>query len=167
MSENAAIDEGLNIGSSKQAINDNKAKTDYKSAYLKLQNDLEKAESEMVREEIEKEMETILPNLKGKTFADPNDKKAQVNIKKRIDKAYEKLLNANMKSLAKQFQQNIKNDDSYEIITIINFLQTEMLLQQEWHLYLPLISPDLILQRFHSMVSIWLHSSAIHQDKNQ
>lgn len=113
MPKSAAINEGFNIGSSKQAINDKKAKTDYKSAYLKLQNDLSKAESEMEREEIEKEMETILPNLKGKTFADPNDRKAQVNIKKRLDTAYKTICKADMKEIAKHLQDNIKTDDAY------------------------------------------------------
>jgi len=117
-SEGVAIDEGLNVGRSIQPINDDKAKTDYKSKYLELQNDLEKAESEMEQQEIEKEMETIMPNLKGKTFADPNDKKAQINIKKRIGNAYKAIRKANMKNLEKHLQSHIKTDDAYGLMYI-------------------------------------------------
>jgi hypothetical protein len=51
--------------------------------------------------------------MKERIFVDPNDKKAQVNIKKRLDKAYEAISKANMKDMAKYLQNHIKTDDAY------------------------------------------------------
>lgn len=113
MDKNTAIDEGLNIGGSRQVVNDEKAKQIYAKKYRELQNSLNSAESNLERLEIEKDMEDLLPYLKEKTFAKPDDKKAQANIKKRLDVAYGVILKADMASLEKHFRHNIKKDDAY------------------------------------------------------
>jgi len=120
MPKNAAIDEGLNVGRSLQPISDYKAKIEYRNIYLKLQNDLKQAESEMEQQEIEKEMETIIHHLKGKNFADTENKNAQANIKKRINTAFEAMRKANMKDMARHLQRYIKPDDAYGLHYIGN-----------------------------------------------
>jgi len=113
ISEGAAIDQGLNIGSSKQEVSDHKAKEEYLKEYHKLQNDLENAESNMERQEIEKEMDHIMNGLKGKHFADPDEKKAQVNVKKRLDTAYASIRDAKMNELEKHLRDSIKTDGAF------------------------------------------------------
>jgi hypothetical protein len=87
---------------------------------LKLQNDLKQAESEMEQQEIEKELETIIHHLKGKNFADTENKNAQANIKKRINTAFEAMRKANMKDMARHLQRYIKPDDAYGLHYIGN-----------------------------------------------
>lgn len=113
MTEGAAIDEGLNIGRSKQAISDYKAKQNYGKQWQQLQNDLDNAESDMERKEIKKEMDDILPFLKERTFADPDIKKVQSNLKKRLDTAYKAIDKAGMKKMAKHLRTHIKPDGAY------------------------------------------------------
>ncbi|MEN6332037.1 MAG: hypothetical protein ABFD57_08620 [Smithella sp.] len=113
MSENAAIDEGFNIGSITQAVSDSTTKLAYATLYQELQNDFKNAESVMEQQEIEQEMATILPCLKEKTFVDPNDKKAQVNVGKRLKTAYAAIHKANMDELEKHLRTYIKPDDAY------------------------------------------------------
>jgi hypothetical protein len=123
LSAGAAIAEGLNIGGSKQAISDPKVRKEYIKKYMKLENDLLKIndlsdndrtpEDEMVKKEIEKEMATIKPFLNVNTFADPNDKKAQVNIGKRLDTAYKAIRRTEMKEMEKHLRGHIKPDDAY------------------------------------------------------
>lgn len=67
----------------------------------------------MERQEIKKEMDAIMPYLKKRNFADPNDKKAQGTVKKRLDKAYEAIRKRGMKEMAKHLQNNIKPDGAY------------------------------------------------------
>jgi regulatory protein YycI of two-component signal transduction system YycFG len=67
------------------------------------------------QEEIQKKMKDLMPylNLKKRNFADPNDKKAQVNIRKRLDTAYEAIRKENMNDLAEYLQSSIVTDDAY------------------------------------------------------
>lgn len=113
MSEGAAIGEGLNTDHEKQEKNDPEAQKNYMKQYEKLQNDLNAAESEMERHEIETEMEMIMACLKEKVFVDPNHKKAQANINKRLNKAYEEINRAGMNEMAKYLQEHIKADGAY------------------------------------------------------
>jgi len=48
-----------------------------------------------------------------KRYAGSGDKKAQSNAKKRLNKAYEAIRNADMKKLAKHLQDNIRSDGAY------------------------------------------------------
>jgi hypothetical protein len=113
ISEDAAIDQGLNIEINKQEINDPKAKKNYLKRYNELQSDLENAESDLEKEEIEKELNEIIQCINEKNFVDPNVKKAQVNITKRLNAAYGSIRDAGMKELAKHLQDNIKTDGAY------------------------------------------------------
>jgi hypothetical protein len=123
MSEDVAIGEGLNIGSSKQAINSPKARDEYFRKYGKLADDLLKIndlpdsertpEHVMEAKEIEKEMAEIMPNLKERNFADPNNKKAQSNISRRLDDAYDAILKCGMDNLANYLKTHIKSDGEY------------------------------------------------------
>lgn len=114
ITEGAAIGEGLNIGShNKQSISDPKAKDEYARRYQRLQNGLEKAESELERQEIEEEMEKILSSLKAGVFSNEHMKKFQSNIKKRLDVAYDELRKCGLKKLSQHLQENINPDKSY------------------------------------------------------
>jgi len=121
MSQDMAIAECLHIETSKQHISTPEAKSQYMNRYMQLENDLLEItdiaeysltpEQKMEKEEIEKEMADIKNLLlRDRTFADPNDKKAQANIKKRLDKAYKAIQEAGLKKLAKHLQNNIKPD---------------------------------------------------------
>lgn len=117
MSEGAAIDEGLNIGSRKQAASDYKAKQNYLEQYQRLANDLENVENnpegEIVRKEIEKEMEAIIPFLKERTFIDKDTARFQSNVQRRLDNAYATIHKAGMKEMEKYLQDHIKTDRAY------------------------------------------------------
>jgi hypothetical protein len=129
MSAGAAMDQGLNISISRstQILSDKKARDDYAAKYRNLQNDLENAESELERQEIEKEMAKIMPFLKQGTFADPNEKKVQINIKKRLETAYQAIHKTGMKKLAKHLRDHIKPDKAYGQIYIGSFAWAIML----------------------------------------
>jgi hypothetical protein len=112
MSEGAAIDEGLQVGSSKQSISSGKERKIYLEKYRELKDKLRDASMEE-QEEIKEQMAKIMPYLKKRNFADPNDKKAQVNMKKRLNTAYKAIRESGMKEMAKHLQDNIKTDDAY------------------------------------------------------
>jgi hypothetical protein len=123
MSEGAAIDEGLNIGSSKQAVSSPETKAEFFRKFYKLENDLLRIndlpdnirtpEDEMEKKEIEKEIAAIKPYLKERTFTDPDTKKAQSNISRRLDTAYEAISKANMNDLEKHLQTHIRPDGEF------------------------------------------------------
>jgi len=113
ISEGAAIDQGLNIGSSKQEIIDQKAKENYWERYRELQNEIENAESDLERNEIEREIEEMLPYLKERSFADPDEKKAQANVTKGLKTAYDSIRSAGMQELAKHLQDYVKPNGNY------------------------------------------------------
>ena len=70
-------------------------------------------EHEMEKKEIEEEMAAIMPHLKERTFADLNDKKAQINIGKRLHKAYSAIHKVGMKAMGKHLQDHIKPDGAF------------------------------------------------------
>jgi hypothetical protein len=123
MSGDVAKAGGLYADHKKQAISSPEAKADYFRRYKKLEDDLlriddlpdnEKTpEDEMEKKEIEKEMAALKPILNERTFTDPNDKKAQINIGQRLEKAYQAINKAGMKDLAKHLKDHIKTDDAY------------------------------------------------------
>jgi len=117
MSEGAAIDEGLNIGSSKQAVSDHDAKQDYWKLWQKLQDDIDNAEDtpegEMVKKESQRKQDELARYLEERTIADPNDKKAQANVKKRLNIVFEALGKNGMKKLAKHLRKCIKPDGAF------------------------------------------------------
>jgi hypothetical protein len=117
ISESSAIDEGLNIGCNTQPISDYKAKQGYWNQWQKLQDDIDNAEDspegDMLKKEIKKKQDELMPYLKKRNFADPNDKKAQANISKRLDTAYKTIREAGLKEMAKHLEDNIKTDDAY------------------------------------------------------
>lgn len=102
MTEGAAIDEGLNIGRfSKQVAITAKEGIICRKRYQELKDKLPEVETTEEREEIEEEMKALRPYLKKRYFADPNDKKAQSNVGKRLDTAYEAISKAGLKKMAK------------------------------------------------------------------
>ncbi len=117
MSESAAINEGLNIGGNTQPISDDKATQGYWNQWQKLQDDIDNAEDspegEILKKESMKKQSELMPHLKKRNFADPNDKKAQANISKRLDTAYKTISETGMKEMAKHLQDNIKTNDAY------------------------------------------------------
>lgn|GEM_PF-3032856 len=122
ISEAEVIDEDLNIGSTgvKQIVSDDKAKKDYLKRYQKLQNDLANLdntpEDMLIRKETEKEMNTLMTLLTNRTFADPDTKKVQANIQKRLNKTYEAIGKAGMKNMEKHLRTHIKPGGSYDLI---------------------------------------------------
>lgn len=128
MTKGVSIGERLHTDHKKQAVNTPKAKAEYYRKYTKLEDDLLKIndlpddertpEDEIVKKEIEDEMAAIKSYLKEKTFVDPNDKKAQVNITKRLQSAYKAIGKAGMKELAKHLQDHIKPDGAFGLCYI-------------------------------------------------
>ena len=117
MSECAAIDEGLNIGSSQQAASDYRAKENYLAQYRKLANDLDRVEDdpegEIVRKDIEKEMEDIISFLKERTLPDKGTAKCQNAVHRSMERAYANMRKVGMKDMAKYLQDNIKTDGAF------------------------------------------------------
>lgn len=113
MRANEAIGEGLNTVGSVQAIKDAKASYRYLKKYHKLQNDLDEAESDMERQEIENEMDALLPYIKEKNFTDPDQKKAQSNIIKSCKVAYGAMKRNGMNELVKHLEKYINADGAY------------------------------------------------------
>lgn len=114
-SEGTAIGEGLNIGSRKQAVSDYEARQNYEKQYYGLQNDLDNAESEMERQEIEKEMKTIISCLKERAFPDEDTVRCQSTIQKRLETAYAAIRKAGMKEMEKYLRDHIKADGAYDL----------------------------------------------------
>lgn len=114
-SEGTAIGEGLNIGSRKQGVSDYGARQNYEKEYYELQNDLDNAESEMERQEIEKEMKTIISCLKERAFPDKDTVRCQSNIQRRLKKAYEAISKAGLKEMEKHLRAHIKTDGTYSL----------------------------------------------------
>jgi hypothetical protein len=114
ISEDAAIDQGLHVGSRKHSIGTGKERKICLEKYQELKEKLPNVGMEE-QEEIQKKMKDLMPylNLKKRNFADPNDKKAQVNIRKRLDTAYEAIRKENMNDLAEYLQSSIVTDDAY------------------------------------------------------
>jgi len=115
MSEDVAISEGLNIGSGRQPVNDNKALAAIRREYANLQVELECTGMEE-REKIEEKVEKIKPYLTTRDISDPNDKKAQVNVKKRLDTAYNAISKTGMTNLTRHLQDFIKPDGAFGLI---------------------------------------------------
>ena len=106
---NEMNERNLSKGFKAQPIGTNKERIICQTKYLKLEGELETANLEK-QEEIKEQMEKLMPylNMKKRNFADPNDKKAQANITKRIDLAYDKLKEENMPKLATYLKDTIK-----------------------------------------------------------
>lgn len=126
MAEGSAIEEGLNIGNSQQAVSSPEAKAEYMRQYKKLNDELLRIndlpnyertpEHEMEKKDIEEELGKIILIMKEKTFADPNNKKAQANMTKRLQTAYKALDKAGMKELETHLRKHIRPDDAYGLI---------------------------------------------------
>ena len=114
MSEGAAIDEGLNVDRSIQKVGKAKARKICLEQYQELEEKLLNAGMEE-QDEIKGKMTSLLPylNQKERNFADANDRKAQVNIKKRLDKAYGAFHKAGMKEMKKHLQNHIRTDGAF------------------------------------------------------
>lgn len=112
MTISAAKADGLNIDvSPPQEVNDQKAQIEYIKEYKQLQHDLDNAESDLEKKEIEDRMEELLPFLTRRNIPKPEDKKAQANITRLLNRAYESIQRENMPELAKYLKDNIKTDD--------------------------------------------------------
>lgn len=114
ISEGTAIEQGLSIGSSTQAINFRNQTKLCQDKYEELQEKYLSAEMEE-REEIEEQMKALEPYLKikARNFADPDAKKIQVNVTKRLNSAYDRIDKVGMKALAEHLRKNIKTDGVY------------------------------------------------------
>jgi len=111
MTVSMAIANDLHFDTPPQKINDPKAQNEYINKYKQLQHDLDDAESNLEKNEIEYEMEKLLPFLTRRNIPNPEDKKAQVNITRLLDRAYARIKKANMPNLAKHLSDKIKPDN--------------------------------------------------------
>lgn len=120
MSKVVAIGEGLNIGSSKQGISDDKAQHDYWRQWQKLQDEIDNAEDnpegEMVKKESQKKQDEITPFLKERTFTDKDTTRFQSNVQRRLKGAYKNISKAKMEELAKHLHDHINPDGAYGLI---------------------------------------------------
>ncbi len=112
-----AIGEGLNIGNSRQTAIDAKGRDSILKKWHELKKENERLghtpEDELIRDENNKQIEKLIAVLKDKPFADPNDKKAQANITKSLNRAYNAIGKAGLKDLAKHLRERIKSDGNY------------------------------------------------------
>lgn len=111
MTVSEAIANGLNFDTPSQEINDRQAQNEYINQYQQLQRDLENAESNLEKKEIEDEIENLLPYLKRRNIPNPGDKKAQANMTRLLKRAYERISKENMPELAKHLEDSIKTGD--------------------------------------------------------
>jgi len=111
MSEDVAISEGY-TGYSKQAVSDPKTRKICWERYKELQEKLLNAGMEE-KEEIEAEMKKLMPYLTRRNIPESNEKKVQVNIRKRLEAAYTAIKKAKMHKLAKHLQDHIKPDGAF------------------------------------------------------
>jgi hypothetical protein len=109
---NEMIERNLSKGFKPQPIGTDKQRKICQAKYQELQGKLETASLEE-QDEINEKMDKLVPflNMKKRNFADPNDRKAQSNMKKRIDLAYDKLKEENMPELAMYLNGTIKTGD--------------------------------------------------------
>jgi hypothetical protein len=118
MSKGTAIDEGLNIRSSKkQPVANPKTRKICREEYEELEERLLDAGMEE-QEEIQERMNSLMCylNIKERNFADSDEKKAQTNITKRMQTAYNVIgKQESMKKMAKHLRDNIKPDGAYGI----------------------------------------------------
>ena len=119
-SEDRAMNEGLYATHAKQTASDYKAKKNYWGIWNKLQDEIDNAEDnpegELIKEENKKKQAEIEPYLKERVFIDPNDKKVQINIRKRLQTVYKAIEKADMKNMAKYLRSNIKPDGKLGLI---------------------------------------------------
>ncbi len=112
MTISAAKADGLNIDvSPAQEVNDQKAQIEYLNKYRRLEHDLDNAESDLEKREIEDEMEKLSRFFTRRNIPKPEDKKAQANITRSLDRAYESIQRENMPELAKHLKDSIKTGD--------------------------------------------------------
>jgi len=109
---NEMIERNLSKGFKPQPIGTDKQRKICQAKYQELQGKFETASLEE-QDEINEKMDKLVPflNMKKRNFADPNDRKAQSNMKKRIDLAYDKLKEENMPELAMYLKGTIKTGD--------------------------------------------------------
>ena len=112
MSKDVAISEGLNIGSSSQPVYGERELALFREEYDNLKVELQSAGMEE-REEIEEKLKQLKPCLTRRNFPESNEKKMQVNIRKRLDTAYKAIKKAKMHKLAKHLQDHIKPDGAF------------------------------------------------------
>ena len=119
-SEDRAMNEDLYATHTKQPASDDKAKKDYWGIWKKLQDEIDNAENspegELIKEENKKRQAEIEPYLKERVFIDPNDKKAQINIHRRLQTVYKAIEKAGMKNMAKYLRSNVKPDGKLGLI---------------------------------------------------
>lgn len=111
ISTSEMIERNLSKGFKTQPIDTDKLRKICQEKYSEFQDKLETASLEE-QDEIKEQMDKLVPylNMKKRNFVDPNDKKAQSNMKKRIDHAYDKLKEENMPELAKHLEDTIKTE---------------------------------------------------------
>ncbi|MCX5831174.1 MAG: hypothetical protein NT140_04695 [Deltaproteobacteria bacterium] len=123
MSEDRAIAEGLNKPTRTKnsgSINDSKARSALWTRYQKLQG--EQAENErdgvdpIIQAEIKKEKDALEKEMRQRTFQDSIHGKAQNNISRAIDRAFDAMNSANMKELSRFLNDHIKPDGKYGYI---------------------------------------------------
>lgn len=115
--EKTAISNNLSDQIKYQESLDQQASNDYVKKYKQLQIDLEDAESDLERKEIEEEMNVMIPFLKKRNLAGQKEKNIQRNITKRLNKAYESLEREGMAKLASHLIQCIKTANYSRVYT--------------------------------------------------
>jgi hypothetical protein len=123
MTEGVAIDEGLNIDSSVQPVSTPGTIAAYLKKYMELENELLRIndlpdyertpEDGILKKEIESQIDNIRPYLKKRNFSDPNDRKAQANLTRRLHIAYAAIKKAGMGDMEKHLRAHIKPDKAY------------------------------------------------------
>jgi hypothetical protein len=118
MTNGQAAEERLNINTKTRVVHKEQEKQAKKAIQYKLSElsgDFERAESELERKDIQDEMNMIIESLNSENkLSDPNNKKVQANIRKRLDCAYKAIgKKEGMKELKKHLQKNIKPDGKF------------------------------------------------------
>lgn len=117
MTNDRAAEEELNTSTKSRILfkkDEKGAKNAIWRKYFELQGDLEKAESPLEREQIEKERKGLLESLTSENkLADHNRTTSQSNVKKSLDRAYQALKNVGMSEMAKHLKDHIKSNGAY------------------------------------------------------
>ena len=117
MANDQAAQEGLNISTKSRIVHKKEGKradNAIRDKWYELKRDLESAESELERKEIQEEMNMLLESLKSENkLPNPENANAQINIKKRLEKAYKTIGKVGMKKLEKHLRDHIKPDGAY------------------------------------------------------
>ncbi len=120
MSIGEAMERGLAGEGELKVVNDPDTGRNYWKRYQELQRTSANAgddpEGAVIKSESEKEMQSLLEALNQRSFADPDAKKAQTNITRRLETAYKAITKVSMKKTGKHLRNYIRPDGAYGLI---------------------------------------------------